>query len=91
MCKIAKFIFFDILKNKIMLVYTLFLFIISWAILGLESNPSKATLNLLNIVLLVVPLLSIVFSTIYVYNSSQFIELLSSQPIPRNRIWSGLF
>jgi Cu-processing system permease protein len=67
------------------------LFIISWAILGLESNPSKATLNLLNIVLLVVPLLSIVFSTIYVYNSSQFIELLSSQPIPRNRIWSGLF
>ena len=37
------------------------------------------------------PLLSIVFSTIYVYNSSQFIELLSSQPIPRNRIWSGIF
>ena len=91
MHKIAKFIFFDILKNKIVMVYTLFLFVISWAILGLESNPSKATLNLLNIVLLVVPLLSIVFSTIYVYNSSQFIELLSSQPIPRNRIWSGIF
>ena len=91
MYKIAKFIFFDILKNKIVMVYTLFLFVISWAILGLESNPSKATLNLLNIVLLVVPLLSIVFSTIYVYNSSQFIELLSSQPIPRNRIWSGIF
>lgn len=91
MHKIAKFIFFDILKNKIMMIYTLFLFVISWAILGLESNPSKATLNLLNIVLLVVPLLSIVFSTIYVYNSCQFIELLSSQPIPRNRIWSGIF
>lgn len=91
MHKIAKFIFFDILKNKIVMVYTLFLFVISWAILGLESNPSKATLNLLNIVLLVVPLLSIVFSTIYVYNSSQFIELLSSQPIHRNKIWSGIF
>lgn len=91
MIKIAKFIFFDILKNKILLIYTLFLFVISWAILGLENNPSKATLNLLNIVLLVVPLLSIVFSTIYVYNSSQFIVLLSSQPTPRNRIWIGIF
>ena len=91
MHKIAKFIFFDILKNKIVMVYTLFLFVISWAILGLESNPSKATLNLLNIVLLVVPLLSIVFSTIYVYNSSQFIELLLSQPVPRVKVWFNIF
>ena len=91
MNNIAKFIFFDILKNKIVLLYTLLLFVISWSVLGLDSNYTKATLSLLNIVLLVVPLVSIIFSTIYVYNSSQFIELLSSQPIPRNRIWSGLF
>lgn len=91
MGKIAKFIFFDILKNKIVIIYTALLFIVSWAIIGLEENASKATLSLLNIVLLIVPLVSIVFSTIYVYNSSQFIELLSSQPIPRARIWIGIF
>ena len=82
MNKIARFILFDILKNKIVIFYTILLFIISWSVLGLESNYTKATLSLLNVVLLVVPLVSIIFSTIYVYNSSQFIELLLSQPVP---------
>lgn len=91
MNNIAKFIFFDILKNKIVLLYTLLLFVISWSVLGLDSNYTKATLSLLNIVLLVVPLVSIIFSTIYVYNSSQFIELLLSQPVPRGKVWFNLF
>lgn len=91
MNRIARFILFDILKNKIILFYTLLLFIISWSVLGLDSNNTKTTLSLLNIVLLVVPLVSIIFSTIYVYNSGQFIELLLSQPIARVKIWFNLF
>src|SRR5690606_29523876 len=91
MNKIARFILFDILKNKTIILYTVLLFIISWSVLGLESNYTKATLSLLNVVLLVVPLVSIIFSTIYVYNSSQFIELLLSQPVPRAKVWFNLF
>lgn len=91
MNKIARFIFFDILKNKIIIFYTLLLFIISWSVLGLEGNFTKATISLLNVVLLVVPLVSIIFSTIYVYNSGQFIELLLSQPVPRTKIWFNIF
>ncbi len=91
MNKIARFILFDILKNKIVIFYTLLLFIISWSVLGLDNNYTKSTLSLLNIVLLVVPLVSIIFSTIYVYNSSQFIELLLSQPIARSKVWFNLF
>lgn len=91
MNKIARFIFFDILKNKIVIFYTVLLFILSWSVLGLESNNTKATLSLLNVVLLVVPLVSIIFSTIYVYNSNQFIELLLSQPVPRTKVWFNIF
>lgn len=91
MNKIARFIFFDILKNKIVIFYTVLLFILSWSVLGMEENFTKATLSLLNVVLLVVPLVSIIFSTIYVYNSSQFVELLLSQPMPRSRIWFSIF
>ena len=91
MNKIARFILFDILKNKIVIFYTILLFIISWSVLGLDNNYTKATLSLLNVVLLVVPLVSIVISTIYVYNSSQFIELLLSQPVPRGKVWFNLF
>ncbi|WP_285270035.1 ABC transporter permease subunit [Kaistella rhinocerotis] len=91
MNKIARFILFDILKNKIVIFYTVLLFIISWSVLGLEGNYTKATLSLLNVVLLVVPLVSIIFSTIYVYNSSQFIELLLSQPVARAKVWFNIF
>ncbi|WP_124642331.1 ABC-2 transporter permease [Amniculibacterium aquaticum] len=91
MNKIARFILFDILKNKIIIFYTILLFIISWSVLGLDSNSTKTTLSLLNIVLLVVPLVSIIFSTIYVYNSGQFIELLLSQPVARSKVWFNLF
>ncbi|QOW11624.1 ABC transporter permease [Kaistella flava (ex Peng et al. 2021)] len=91
MNKIARFILFDILKNKIVILYTILLFIISWSVLGLDNNYTKATLSLLNVVLLVVPLVSVIFSTIYVYNSSQFIELLLSQPVPRGKVWFNLF
>ncbi|HEX9150891.1 MAG TPA: ABC transporter permease subunit, partial [Flavobacterium sp.] len=37
------------------------------------------------------PLVSILFATIYLYNSSEFIELLLSQPIKRKKIWLSLF
>jgi Cu-processing system permease protein len=91
MNRIIRFIVFDIIKNKIVLFYTILLFIISWSVLGIETNYTKSILSLLNVVLLVVPLVSVVFSTIYVYNSNQFIELLLSQPVPRSKIWLSMF
>lgn len=91
MNRIIKIIFLDILKNKIIVAYTLILAILSWSSFGLEDNSSKGLLTILNIILFTVPLVSILFATIYLYNSSEFIELLLSQPIKRNKIWLSLF
>jgi len=91
MSRIIRFIILDILKNKIVLVYTVLLAAFAWSAFSLEDNSSKGTLTLLNIILLIVPLVSILFSTIYIYNSAEFIELLVSQPIKRNKIWISLF
>lgn len=91
MNRIIKFILLDILKNKIVLIYTLLLAVLSWGVFNLEDNYTKGILTLLNVVLLTVPLVSVIFSTIYLYNSSEFIELLLSQPINRTKIWRGLF
>jgi Cu-processing system permease protein len=52
----------------------------------LEPDPGKAMLSLLNIVLIVVPLVSMVFSTIHYFNSYEFIALLLSQPVSRDKI-----
>ncbi|MBN8861789.1 MAG: ABC transporter permease subunit [Sphingobacteriales bacterium] len=91
MKKILKYVFTDILRNKIVIGYTLFLLILSMSVFNLEDNSAKGLLSLLNIVLIIVPLVSIIFSTIYIYNSLEFIELLVSQPLRRKHIWSSLF
>ena len=79
------------MKNKTVLAYTILLAAFAWTTFSLEDNPTKGTLTLLNIILLIVPLVTILFSTIYVYNSAEFIELLTSQPIERKKIWISLF
>lgn len=84
--KLSRYVLYDILRSKIILAYTLFLFIVSLSMFQMEENNSKAMLSLLNIVLIVLPLVSLVFTTIHYYNSYEFIELMSSQPMSRTRI-----
>lgn len=91
MKKIIKYVLVDILRSKIVLAYTAFLLAISFSVLSLEDNTAKGLLSLLNIILIIVPLVSIVFATIYLYNSAEFIELLVSQPLKRKTIWLSLF
>lgn len=91
MRKIIKYVITDILRNKIVIAYTLLLLVISFAVFNLEDNSSKGLLSLMNIVLIIVPLICIIFSTIYVYNSAEFIELLVSQPLQRKHIWISLY
>lgn len=91
MKKIIKYVIIDILRSKIVLGYTAFLLVISLSIFNLEDNSSKGLLSLLNIILIVVPLVSILFSAIYVYNSAEFLELLVAQPLKRKSIWLSLF
>jgi Cu-processing system permease protein len=91
MNKITKYVLLDILRNKILITYTALLLAVSLFIFNLEDNPTKGILSLLNIVLIVLPLVSLTFSTIYVYNSAEFIELLVSQPLRRTRLLLSLF
>ena len=91
MKKIIKYVITDILRNKIVLAYTACLLAISFSVFSLEDNSTKGLLSLLNIILIIVPLISIIFSAIYIYNSAEFIELLVSQPLKRKAIWMSLF
>jgi Cu-processing system permease protein len=91
MNRIIKIILLDILKSKIVVAYTIILAVLSWSSFALEDNSAKGILTILNVILFTVPLVSILFSTIYLYNSAEFVELLLSQPIRRRKIWLSLF
>jgi len=86
MLKLSRYVLYDILRSKVVIAYTLFLLVVSFSLFQLEENHSKAILSLLNIVLIVVPLISMIFTTIHYYNSYEFIELMLSQPLSRTRI-----
>jgi Cu-processing system permease protein len=86
MLKLPRYILYDILRSRVVIAYMVFLFIVSLSMLQMEENSSKAMLSLMNIVLIVLPLVSLVFSTIHYYNSYEFIELMLAQPLSRTRI-----
>jgi Cu-processing system permease protein len=91
MFRLTKHALYDILRNRFVIFYALFLLVITFSLFSLDSDPGKAVLSLLNIVLMVVPLVSIIFTTIYFFNSYEFIELLVSQPIDRKVIFFSEF
>jgi Cu-processing system permease protein len=86
MLKLSRYVLYDILRSKVIIAYTMFLLLVSFSMFQMEDNSSKAILSLLNIVLIVVPLVSMVFATIHYYNSYEFIELMLSQPVSRTKI-----
>lgn len=91
MGKIIKYVIADILRSRTVMIYMAVLLVLSISVFTMETNADKGVISLLNIILFVVPLVSIIFSTVYIYNSAEFIELLVSQPLKRNTIWLSIF
>ncbi len=88
---IIKYVLLDLFKNKIILVYTVILAVLAVSVLQLDANPSKGLVSLLNITLLFVPIITILFTTIYFFNTIEFIELLLAQPVSRNRVLLAVY
>ncbi|MCO5249431.1 MAG: ABC transporter permease subunit [Chitinophagales bacterium] len=91
MKKVIKYIMLDILRNKIVLAYMICLLLFSFGLFMVEDLPEKSLISILTLNLTLVPLVGIIFSTMYIYNSSEFIELLVAQPIKRKTIWFSMF
>ncbi len=89
--KIFKYVLYDVLRSRMIIVYTVLLFLISFGIIYTGRDVSKAVISLLNIVLLVVPLVSIIFGSIHFYNSGEFMEMLLAMPVKRKNIFWAQF
>ena len=91
MTQIIKFIFQDLLRTRFILLYTAFLLLATFAMFQIDGDPGKVVMSLLNIVLMVVPLVSIIFTAIHFYNSYEFIELMLAQPVNRKVVFFSEF
>lgn len=91
MFKLTKFVIQDLLRNWIILLYTAFLLLSGFGFFFLEGQEGKAIVGILNLVLLVVPMVTIIFSTIYYYNMYEFIVLLLAQPLERKTVLGSIY
>jgi Cu-processing system permease protein len=85
--KIFKYVVYDIIRSKLIITYTILLFAITFGIIYTGKDVSKAVISLLNIVILIVPLVSIIFGTIHFYNSREFMEMMLAMPVKRKSIF----
>ena len=45
----------------------------------------------MNIVLIIIPIVSLIFGSIYLYNSREFVEMMLRQPIDRKSLFLGIY
>jgi Cu-processing system permease protein len=81
----------NVLRSRWIGAYTLLLLGLTSLLLRFGGTGERTILSLLNVVLLLLPLVSVVFGTLYVYNAREFIEMLLAQPVGRGALYAGLF
>lgn len=89
--RIARYELHDVIRSRWLFGYAGFFAIASDALLRFSGDPSKALLSLSSLVLLVIPLVTIIFGTVYVYGAREFTELLLAQPVSRRDMYAGLY
>lgn len=91
MRKILRYQLRDVGRSRAVLLYGVLLLGMTHALLYFGGGGASAVLSLLNVILIVVPMVSLMFGTVYLYGAREFIELLLAQPLGRRPIFAGLW
>ena len=89
--KVLRYELRDLRRSRWVLGYILLLLVLTDALLRFGGGGPRAVLSLINVALVLAPLVSIVFGTMYLYGSRDFIELLLAQPVGRPALFAGLY
>lgn len=81
----------DLFRDKWLIGYALIYLVLTDALIRFGGGGPKALMSLSNIMLLFVPLVSLIYGVIYLYQSREFVELLLAQPLDRKSLFAGLF
>lgn len=89
--KVVRYELRNVVRNRWVIAYATFFLVLTTLLLRLGGSTPRALLSLLNVVVLFIPLVTIVFGTIYWHGSREFTELLLAQPVRREALFHGLF
>lgn len=91
MKKVFKYSFLDLIRNRWTLVYFLFFALTSGGLLYLSGDSTKVLVSIMNVIILLVPLISMIYGLMYMYQVRDYVEILLAQPISRKSIFGGYF
>tara|TARA_B100001115_G_C15846182_1_gene426463 strand:+ start:3734 stop:4513 length:780 start_codon:yes stop_codon:yes gene_type:complete len=89
MNKVFKYCFLDLIRSRWTLAYGLFFILSSGGLLYLSGDSNKVVVSLMNVIILLVPLISMIYGMMYMYQVRDYVEILLAQPISRKSIFGG--
>lgn len=81
----------NVLRGRAILGYGIFFLAVTFGLIRMGGGVERVLPSLANVVILTVPLVSIVFTTVFLYDGRAFNELLLSQPVGRRQLFQGLY
>ncbi len=91
MLKFLKYSFLELIRSYWTIIYFLFYLIIASTVLYFNGDMTKSIVSMMNIIIVLIPLISTIFGTIFNYNSREFTELLLAQPVKRSSLFMGQY
>jgi Cu-processing system permease protein len=81
----------DVGRRRWLILYGLFYLAVTDTLFRFGGTGGRAVLSVTNVVLGLVPLVGVVFGTMYVYHAREFIQMLLAQPVGRRALFVGLY
>ncbi len=89
--KILKYEIHNTIRSKWVILYSIFFFAVGYSLFSFSGDVNKAYISLMNVIIIIIPLVSLIFGSVYFYNSREFIEMMLSQPINRKSLFTGIY
>jgi Cu-processing system permease protein len=89
--KVLKYELQDVLRSRWIIAYALFFLVVTDALFRFGGDGERVVISLMNVVLLIIPLVSVMLGTMFLYSAREFIELMLTQPIHRRSLFWGMF
>lgn len=91
MGRLFKYQLQDSIRSKWILIYAVFFFFLTDLLFRFAGQDVRVFASLMNVVLLIVPLVSIMLGAMHFYNSREYIELMLAQPVRRSDLYFALY
>jgi Cu-processing system permease protein len=81
----------DVIRGKWLILYGLFFLGLTEGLFRFVGEEERVLLSLVSVVVLLVPMVGVLFGTVYLYGAREFNELILAQPVNRRQMFGGLY